>query len=138
MPRAECQHIVPRPIPGPLAVGQDFLNIGVIEKRPDKIAALFAVRVFGKESGDFHPIVFKGITGAEQFVFLAVLVIVGDFRAGVKVMLADLKSRGAYRSQVNRCLFFCGEGSGQAYTISLIATSSADAWMLFIRPTHFI
>ena len=60
---------------------------------------------------------------------------------GVNIFLGNSKSGGLL---ILRCFdslplfFLCREGSGQAYTISLIATSSADARMLFIRPTHFI
>ena len=36
----EGQHIVPRPIPGPLSIGQDHLNVGVIEKGLDKWVGL--------------------------------------------------------------------------------------------------
>lgn len=32
----------------------------------------------GKECGDFCAVVFQRVAGAEQFIFLAVLVVVGD------------------------------------------------------------
>lgn len=61
---------------------------------------------------------------------------------GVNVLLGNSKSGGLFilRRLDRRFLFFLrGEGVGQsAYTTSAIAASSAAAWMLFIRPTHFI
>ena len=89
--------------------------------------------MFSKEGGDFHPIIFEGVADAEQFIFLAVLVIVWDFRTGVKVVMAGFKPRGCFLR-----FFLAGERVGQAYTSSVSTTSSADARMLFIRPTHFI
>ena len=62
--------------------------------------------MFGKECGDFHPVIFEGVAGAEQFIFFAVLVVVGDFRTGVKIVVAELKPRGAYRRPVDGLLFF--------------------------------
>ena len=60
----------------------------------------------------------------------------------VNVLLGNSKSGGLFilRRLDCRFLFFLrGEGVGQlAYTISASAASSAAAWMLFIRPTHFI
>ena len=96
-PAPEGQHIVPRPIPGPLSIGQDHLNVGVIEKGLDKIAALLAAWMVGKEGGDFRSVVFQGVAGAEQFAFFAVLVIVVHVRTGVKVVMPDFKPGRASR-----------------------------------------
>ena len=81
--------------------------------------------------------VFQGVRGAEQLVFFTVLMIVVYFGTGVKIVVAELQPRGACRSPVGWGLRL-RLPVGQAYTSSLIATSSADARILFIRPTHFI
>ena len=60
---------------------------------------------------------------------------------GVNIFLRNSKSGGLFilRRFDSLPLFFLrGEGVCQAYTSSLNTTSSADALMLFIRPTHFI
>ena len=136
------QHIVPCTVACPLIVFKNFFNQGIIKESLDKIAALFVVRVSGKERSDFSSVVFQGVAGAKQFLLFAVLVIIGDFRAGVKVMVAEFQPCGAYRRPVDGSLplfFLRREGGGQlAYTSSASATSSAAALMLFIRPTHFI
>ena len=86
------------------------------QKSLDKIAALFVVRMLGKEGGDFYPVVFECVTGAEQFGLFAVLMIVGDFGTGVKVVVADFQPCGAYCRPVDGGLrrFFSG-GKGAAY-----------------------
>ena len=111
------QYIIPCTVACPLAVFKDFLNQGIIKKSLDKIAALFVVRMFGKEGGDFYPVVFECVTGAEQFGLFAVLMIVGDFGTGVKVVVADFQPCGACRRPVNGGLrrFLPGRGS-VAYT----------------------
>ena len=109
-PAPEGQHIIPRPIPSPLAVTEDFLNVGVIEKSLNKIAALLAARMVGKEGGDFCPVIFEFVTGAEQFVLFIVLVVIRDFGTCVKVVMAELQPCGACRRPVNGGLrrFFPG------------------------------
>lgn len=104
------QHIVPCTVACPLAVFKDFLNQGIIKKSLDKIAALFVVRMLGKEGGDFYPVVFECVTGAEQFGLFAVLMIVGDFGTGVKVVVTDFQPCGAYCCPVDGGLrrFFPG------------------------------
>ena len=57
-PAPEVQHIVPCPIPGPLAIAQNFLHIGVVEEALNEIAALFSVLMGFKERGDLDPMVF--------------------------------------------------------------------------------
>ena len=111
------QYIVPCTVACPLAVFKDFLNQGIIKKSLDKIAALFVVRMFGKEGGDFDSMVFQGVAGAEQFGLFAVLMVIGDFGTGVKVVVADFQPCGAYRRPVDGGLrrFFPG-GEGVAYT----------------------
>ena len=110
------QYIIPCTVARPLAVFKDFLNQGIIKKSLDKIAALFVVRMFGKEGGDFYPVVFECVTGAEQFGLFAVLMIVGDFGTGIKVVVADFQPCGAYCRPVDGGLrrFFSG-GKGAAY-----------------------
>ena len=110
------QYIVPCTVARPLAVFKDFLNQSIIKKSLDKIAALFVVRMLGKEGGDFYPVVFEWVTRAEQFGLFAVLMIVGDFGTGVKVVVADFQPCGAYCRPVDGGLrrFFSG-GKGAAY-----------------------
>ena len=110
------QYIVPCTVARPLAVFKDFLNQSIIKKSLDKIAALFVVRMLGKEGGDFYPVVFVCVTGAEQFGLLAVLMIVGDFGTGGKIVVADFQTCGAYCRPVDGGLrrFFSG-GKGAAY-----------------------
>ena len=74
----EQQPVVIGTIAGPLPVRQDLLHQNVVKKGFEKIAALLAVLVGGKECGDFCAVVFQRIAGADQFVFLAVLVVVGN------------------------------------------------------------
>ena len=83
----------------------------------DKIAALFAVRVDGKECGDLNSVVFQRVAGAEKFLLFPILMIIGRVGTGVKIMVADLQTCGAYRRPVDRGLrrFFPG-GEGIAYT----------------------
>ena len=52
------QHIVPCPIPGPLAIAQNFLYIGVVEEALNEIAALFSALMGFKERGDLGFMVF--------------------------------------------------------------------------------
>ena len=136
------QYIIPCTIARPLVVFKNFFNQGIIKKSLDKIAALFVVQMFSKESGDFSSVVFQSIAGTEQFSLFAVLMIIRDFGACVKIVAADFQPREACCRPVDRWLrrfFLRGERIGQlAYTISASATSSAAALMLFIRPTHFI
>ena len=110
------QYIIPCTVARPLAVFKDFLNQSIIKKSLDKIAALCVVRMLGKEGGDFYPVVFECVTGAEQFGLFAVLMIVGDFGTGVKVVVADFQPCGAYCRPVDGGLrrFFSG-GKGAAY-----------------------
>ena len=58
----------------------------------------------------------------------------------VNILLRNGKSGGFFilRFFNGLALFFLGgERVGQAYTSSVSTTSSADARILFIRPTHF-
>ena len=57
-PTPEVQHIVPCPIPGPLAIAQNFLYIGVVKEALNEIAALFSALMGFKERGDLGPMVF--------------------------------------------------------------------------------
>ena len=57
-PAPEVQHIVPCPIPGPLAIAQNFLHIGVVKEALNEIAALFSALMGFKERGDLGPMVF--------------------------------------------------------------------------------
>ena len=104
------QHIVPCTVARPLIVFKNFFNQGIIKKSLDKIAALFVVRMLGKEGGDFCPVIFEFVTGAEQFVLFIVLVVIRDFGTCVKVVMAELQPCGACRRPVNGGLrrFFPG------------------------------
>ena len=59
----------------------------------------------------------------------------------VNILLRNGKSGGIFILRLFNGLplfFLAGERVGQAYTSSVSTISSADARMLFIRPTHFI
>lgn len=50
-----------------------------------------------KERGNLGSMVFQGVADTELFLFLAVLVIVGNIRAGIKIVVTDLKLSRALR-----------------------------------------
>ena len=105
------QYIVPCTVARPLAVFKDFLNQSIIKKSLDKIAALFVVRMLGKEGGDFGSVVFQCVAGAEKFGFFTILVVIRSFGTGVKIVVTGLQPCRACHRPVNgglRRLFLQG------------------------------
>ena len=57
----------------PLTIAEDLLSKGVVEEPLNKIAAFLIIRVGCKECGNFHSMICQFFTGADQLVFLIVL-----------------------------------------------------------------
>ena len=56
--------------------------------------------------------VFQCVAGAKQLGLFAVLMIVGNFRVDIKVVMAELKPCGAYCCPVGGLLLFFLRGEG--------------------------
>ena len=67
------EHIIISPVADTLTVAQNLFDKDVIEETLNKIAAFLVIRVGCKECGNFHSMVFQSFAGAQQFIFLFVL-----------------------------------------------------------------
>ena len=90
-PSPDVEHIVIGPVSGSLSILQDLLHEGIVEEALNKIAAFSAVRVVGKECGDFDSVVLQGIAGTEQLVLLPVMVVELYIPQEVSVSSAQLQ-----------------------------------------------
>ena len=87
------QNIIVSAIAHTLAAGKNLLHIGVVKVALNKIAAILAAIMVGKERGNRHSMVFQGITDTEKLLLFGAVVEVGNVARRIEIMSDGLKDR---------------------------------------------